>query len=124
MKGEIDTSDGKTVRPLGRHRGDITAQCKVVKTATVGAYEVVMCNFDIGVIPFGSGSTLDLAHLAHRNQLVQRVVDRRYRKFWQEYSSPFVDRLRSKMHIFADENCGDRTTLRGNPPSPALQTHE
>jgi hypothetical protein len=102
-------------RPDARHVADGLAPL---------AYKVVVALGDVGVITLRAFSDLDEAELAHRHELVQRVVDGRPTDLGQSHLRTVVNLLRREMDVVTDEHLGHGAPLRAQAPITVAQSRQ
>ena len=88
-----------------------------MEVAALQADEVMVRLVHVGVVADRTGTRIDWDHLAHGDQLVERVVHGRETHFRQLGPSLLEHSVRGEVHVIALERLSDHPALRRDPPA-------
>src|SRR5581483_958644 len=109
---------------LGARQRDLAPCRHVAHHPASLAYQVLMRADGVGIVAARAVIERDLAHLAHRAELVERVVDGGAADFRKQRHGALEHLLGGQMNVLAFERLGDGAPLRGHPDSAAAEPFE
>ena len=96
----------------------------IAQITAVEAHEVVMAVLGVGVVAGRPATCIHLLHLAHRDQLVERVVHGRQTDFWETRPGPLENLLRGEVDVVTIHRLGDDASLQREAPVPRSEAVE
>ena len=113
---DVNSCEDEAVGLVGAELGEVRARDDVAQRAARRADEVVVGSRDVRVVALRPCPGGHLDHLAHRDELVQGVVDGREAYLGKQLVSATVDRVRAQVDVLAVEHLGDDAALGRDPP--------
>lgn len=96
----------------------------VVKLPAPSAHEVVVLELSVRVVAFRAAGARDLEYLAHRDELIQGVVNRREADLGQSVLRAAMDRLGREVEVLAVEHLGHGAALGSYSPLPLSESFQ